>query len=64
MKNKIIKPPKPETCDSCFIEGDLRWDNERQEWLCIKCSELLRNDERMLNYANGRKDFDSDTREW
>lgn len=64
MRNEIIKLPKPDVCDSCFSEGNLRWNDERQEWLCVQCNALLRNNKRMMDYENGKKYFGSDITEW
>jgi len=63
-KNKFTKPPRPEVCDACFTEGNLRWNDEGHEWLCQQCYELLRVDRREFDYADGKKSSDRDMREW
>ena len=65
MKNKmkLPKPPRPEVCDSCFLEGNLVFNYESQEWLCIQCGELLKQDKRTFDYEHG-KDSHIDVGSW
>ena len=64
MKNKmkLPKPPRPEVCDSCFLEGNLVFNYQSQEWLCTECNELIKEDSREFDFTNGKSS--KDVYEW
>lgn len=66
MKNKtnIPKLPRPEVCDSCFLDGNLVFNNETQEWLCTECNELIKQDSRDFDYSNGSIISRDNVMEW
>ena len=63
-KVKLVKPPMPEVCDACLLEDNLKWDNEAQEWLCGRCSEIIREDRKLFDYEDGQKHSNYNGNEW
>ena len=54
-RNKLPKPPRPEVCDACFLEGHLSWNDDSSEWLCTQCNALIREERQLLDYEDGKK---------
>lgn len=58
VKNNLPKPPRPDVCDSCFLEGRLAWDDDSGEWLCPSCIDLIREERKFSDYTDSKKHSD------